>query len=181
MSEFSTALTISGSIFAVMMVTQLGRREYTWHKVLFPLLGVTGFGWAYLRHMPTNGNAVWLYLVGIAIGAVFAVLASITTSVGQNGATGKLFTTTGAGFVTTWLVAVVLRVSFVWGVDNVPDFREHVGIFMMNNQLVEDSIAPFFVLMALTTFVGRVFALHVRTRRVATCRTEQPVLLRAAV
>ena len=164
MSDFMQSLVISGSIFAVMMLSQLGRREYTWHKVLFPLLSVAGFGYYYLKDATFAGNATWLYLVGIVIGAVFAVFTTATTRL-ERGTDGKIYTTTGAGFVLSWLVAVVLRVGFVWGVTYLAEFREHVGIFMMNHQLLESTIAPFFVLMALTTVVGRVVALKVRTNR----------------
>ena len=164
MSDFMQSLVISGSIFAVMMLSQLGRREYTWHKVLFPLLSVGGFGYYYLKDAPFTGSASWLYLVGIAIGAVFAVFTTAATTL-ERSTDGTLYTTTGAGFVVSWLIAVVLRVGFVWGVTYLAGFREHVGIFMMNHQLLESTIAPFFVLMALTTVVGRVIALKVRTAR----------------
>jgi len=167
MSDFMTALVISGSIFAVMMASQLGRREYTWHKVLTPVLSVAGFGYAYLRNIPTGGSSIWLYAVGIAIGAVFAVLATVSTGVERDSATGKLFTTTGAAFVATWLVAMALRVGFVWSVDNVGSFRNQVGTFMTGHQIAEASIAPFFVLMALTTVVGRVIAVQIRVSRLA--------------
>jgi hypothetical protein len=167
MSEFMTALVISGSIFALMMATQLGRREYTWHKVLMPVLSVAGFGYAYLRDVPTGGSSIALYVVGIAIGAVFAVLATLSTGIERDTATGKLFTRTGAAFVITWLVAMALRVGFVWSVDNVGSFRNQVGIFMMNHQIVESSIAPFFVLMALTTVIGRVVAVKIRMNRLS--------------
>jgi hypothetical protein len=166
MSDFMQALIISGSIFAVMMVSQLGRREYTWHKVLLPLLSVAGFGYYYLKDAPFGGNATWLYLVGIVIGAVFAVFATVTTGL-ERGSDGKVYTSTGSGFVATWLVAVLLRIGFVWGVTNVAGFRDHVGVFMFNHQLTESTIAPFFVLMALTTVIGRVVALKIRTNRLA--------------
>ena len=91
MNDFQTALVISGGISAVMVATQYGRREYTWHKVIFPLLSVAGFGY---------------------------------------GSTGKLYTRCDAGFVVAWLVAVLLRVGFVWGADDVPGFREQIGTFM---------------------------------------------------
>lgn len=165
MSEFMTALLISGSIFVLMMATQLGRREYTWHKVLTPVLSVAGFGYAYLRNLPTGGSSVTLYLVGIAIGAVFAVLASLSTGVERESSTGKLITTTGRAFVLTWLVAMALRVGFVFSVDHLGNFRDQVGTFLMSHQIAQNSITPFFVLMALTTVLGRVVAVRTRMRR----------------
>jgi len=175
MSEFMTALVISGSIFAVMMVSQYGRRAYTARKVLIPVVAVAGFGYEYLWDVPTSGNAIWLYVVGIAVGTVFAALATATTGVEKDPGTNRLYTRTGVGFVVTWLIAMALRVGFVWGVDNNAAFRQHVGIFMLNHQLVQDSIAPFFVLMALTTVIVRVVAVRVRMNRVAKLDSHQAV------
>lgn len=179
MTEFMTALLVSSSIFAMMMLTQFGRREYTWHKVLMPVISVAAFGWAYLHDIPAVGNAIWLYLAGIAIGAVFAVAATVTT--GIDIVSGKLYTRTGAGFVITWLVAMALRVGFVWGADNNPGFRDHIGIFMMSHQLVEGSIAPFFVLMALTTVLVRVIAIKTRAARLTVSATVPAQLITSAV
>lgn len=167
MSDFVQALVISGSIFAVMMWTQLGRREYSAHKVLIPVVSVAVFGYAYLRHAPTATQDLRLYGVGIAIGLVFAVLATRSTAVERDITTGKVMTRTGAAFVATWLVAVAIRVGFVWSVENVDVVRNHVGTFMMGHQILETAIPPFFVLMALTTVIARVIAVRVRANRVA--------------
>ena len=181
MSDFMNALVISGSIFVVMMASQLGRREYSWHKIALPMLSVAAFGWRYLRHLPTAGNAVWLYVAGIAIGAVFAVLTTITTTVEKDVDSGRMFTRTGAAFVIAWLVALALRIGFVWGVDNVSSFRQEVGVFMMNHQLVQESIAPFFVMMALTTVAGRVVAVKIRANRIAYSTSDANVSAAIAV
>ncbi|SDO72019.1 Protein of unknown function [Nakamurella panacisegetis] len=167
MSDFTQALIISGGIFAVMMASQFGRRGYSRHKVLLPLISVAAFGYSYLDDAPFGGNAGWLYLAGIAIGGGFAVLATLTTRVTRE-SDGKVYTTTGVGFVLTWLVAMALRIGFVWSLSNIAGFRLQVGIFMMDHHLVPATIAPFFVLMALATVVGRVIAVQVRVRRIAT-------------
>lgn len=166
MSDFVQALVISGSIFAVMMWTQLGRREYSAHKVLIPVVSVAVFGYAYLRHAPTANVDLRLYAVGIAIGLVFGVLATLATSIERDTTTGKLMTRTGVAFLVTWLVAVAIRAGFVWSVENVDTVHNHVGVFMMSHQILETAVAPFFVLMALTTVVARVVAVRVRANRV---------------
>jgi len=108
MSDFVQSLVISGSIFAVMTTTQLGRRYYTWHKVVMPILSVSGFTVAYLRHAPTSAVDLEVYGIGIAIGAVFAVLATRATSIERDTTTGKLMTRCGAAFFLAWLVSVAL-------------------------------------------------------------------------
>ncbi len=181
MSDFVTSLVISGSIFAVMMLSQFGRRDYTWHKVLYPLVSVGIFGYSYLKDLPTVGNAVWLYVAGVVIGLAFAFWATVTTGVERDAASGKLYTRTGAGFVAAWLVAMALRIAFVYAAENVPSFREQIGAFMMNHQIVEGSIAPFFVLMALTTVVTRIAAIRIRMNRLGRTATPASALQPATV
>lgn len=181
MSDFQTALVISGSIFAVMMWSQLGRRAYTWHKVLLPVVSVLGFGYAYLRDVPTSGSAVWLYAAGIAIGAVFGIAATVATGLERDQATGKLYTRTGRAFVITWLLAMLLRIAFVWGVDDSAGFRQQVGRFMIDHHLVQGAIAPFFVLMALTTVVVRVVALKIMASLMTVAAVEPETLTASAV
>ena len=172
MSDFVLSLVISGSIFALMMGTQFGRREYSVRRVLLPLAAIAYFGYTYLRDLPTSGNAIWLYAAGVLIGLLFGAWATVTTGVEKDASTGRLYTRTGAGFVVAWLVAMGVRVAFVYAVENVSSFRDHVGTFMVDHQLVEGAIAPFFVLMALTTVVSRIVAIRIRTSMLA--RTATP-------
>jgi hypothetical protein len=46
---------------------------------------------------------------------------------------------------------------------------------MMNHQIVESSIAPFFVLMALTTVIGRVVAVKIRISRLGRTAAVAPI------
>ena len=62
---------------------------------------------------------------------------------------------------------MAIRVGFVWSAENVEVVHNHVGLFMMDHQIVVAAIPPFFVLMALTTVVARVIAVRVRASRVA--------------
>ncbi|MTD16080.1 hypothetical protein GIS00_19260 [Nakamurella sp. YIM 132087] len=165
MSEFVTSLLISGGIFAMMMLTQFGRRAYKLSHVTRPVIIVGVFAVIYLRDIPLTGAALVVYGAGIAIGAAFAAVAVLTTKLERTG-TGFV-TVTGLPFLFTWLVAMLLRVGFVWAVDNVDAFRNQVGEFMINTGISVDSFAPFFVLMALTMVLGRVIAVAVRAHRLA--------------
>ncbi|RIJ71275.1 hypothetical protein D1871_14735 [Nakamurella silvestris] len=162
MSEFMTTLAISLSILAMMVLTQFGRREYTARAAVRPLVVVLVLGYIYLKDAPISGPEVLLYAAGIGIGLVFAVLATISTRLELDPESGRRYTLCGAGFVATWLVAVAVRIAFVWSVDNLEGFRNAVGTFMYQHQLAEGSIAPFFVLMALATVLGRTVAVRMR-------------------
>lgn len=179
MSEFTTTLIISASIFAVMVGAQFGRREYTWHKVLYPCLGVATFGYFYLKDAPTNASSLIFYAAGIALGLVFAAAATYFTKVEKDPHSGANYTVCGAGFVATWALASLVRVAFVWAVTDVEPFRRAVGTFMVAHQIDEESFAPFFVLMALTMVIGRTVAVKVRMTKLngaaARVRQQLPV------
>jgi hypothetical protein len=179
MSEFVTALLISGGIFVMMMLTQLGRRKYEVARILIPIAVLAYFGWTYLHDAPLGGADLVVYGVAILIGAVFAVLATVTTKLEKDG-TGTIWTVTGVGFVITWLVGMALRVGFVWSVDNVDSFRNSFGRWIFENNISENAIAPFFVIMAIVMVLGRVAAVRIRAHRLAH-RDDTPALQTVSV
>lgn len=166
MSDFMQALLIGGSIFVAMLFTGLGRRALTTRTVVRPLVIVGVFAVIYLKSAPLATGGEWgLYAVGVALGLVFGGLAAYFTKVERDAETGTVMTVAGAGFATTWFVAMAARLVFVWAVTDIPAFREQVGLFMMSHQIQESAIAPFFVIWALTMVVARVGAIQVRARR----------------
>ena len=164
MTDMEQALTISGGIFAVMMLTQYGRRKYDLHKVLMPIATVSAIGYFYLKGMPTQHVDVVVYLVGAAIGLACGVIATFTTGVERDPASGQVHTRCGVGFVAIWTVVVAARVAFIYFAEHNTWFRDHLGTFMTEHQIVQDAIAPFFVIMALAMVLTRVFLLLARVR-----------------
>lgn len=169
MSDLAQAALISGGIFLVMIISQYGRHHLSWHKVVLPLVSVGIFGYSYLKDVPTNSAGEWaVYGTAVALGLVFGAIATLTTTVERDATTGKIMTICGAGFLTTWGVAVVARLVFIWGVENVGTLHDHFGTFMMNNRIEEKAIAPFFVIWALTMVVSRIVAIQLRARNLRT-------------
>lgn len=73
-----------------MMLREFGRRGLSWHKVVMPLVSVSIFGYLYLKHLPTNTAAEWaVYGIALALGLVFAAVATLTTKVQRNATTGR--------------------------------------------------------------------------------------------
>ena len=165
MSELATSLLISGGIFVVMMLTQYGRRNYEVRRLAIPLVSVAAFGFSYLKDMPA-GNNIWLYAIALAVGIGFGVLTTITTKVARNAQTGKIQTITALPFAIAWFVAVALRVGFVIAVNSSNSFMYQVGKFFYLHNLSTDAIAPFFVIMALSTVLYRVGAVYLKVRSV---------------
>lgn len=166
MSDFTQALLISGGIFALVMARGYGRRVFDRRTLLLPVVAVAVFGVIYLKDAPISNGRDWLvYAAAIAVGLAFGVLAAVVTRLGRDDRTGRVLTVTGPAFVAVWLVAVVARLGFVWAITNNPTARNHFGEFMMDHHLDFATIAPFFLLWALTMVISRIVLLKIRERR----------------
>jgi hypothetical protein len=175
MSDLTQAAVISGSIFAAVMATQYGRRELTSRALLRPLVVVAIFGWIYLRHLPLGSRGdLSAYGVALVLGLLFGAAATLVTQVVRD-RDGIVRTVTGPAFATIWALAVVLRLGFIWAVENVQPVREHFGSFMFGHDISLDVIAPFFVIWALTMVVARVAVVAGRASALRATPVDEPV------
>ncbi|SIR95376.1 hypothetical protein [Williamsia sterculiae] len=170
MSDFVQALLISGGIFTVVVLTQYGTHALTAKAIIRPLLMVAGVGYFYLKDAPTDATSLRVYAVGAAVGLVFAGIAAAVTRVVRT-SDGNLATRCGLGFVAIWLIAVVARLGFVWSVENVASFHNWFGVQMITHHISVDTVAPFFVIWALTMVLGRTLIIQARTRLTAPVHT----------
>jgi hypothetical protein len=155
-SPLQESLLISGSIFLVVVASSLGRKEYRVNRFARPLVISAIFGYEYLKGAPTSTAALIAYAVALAIGLGFGLLSTAFTRIERDSVTGKIMTITGVGFIATWLVAMGMRVVFIALAEDNQAFRMHLGRFLYDHSLPEAAIAPFFVLMALTTVLSRI-------------------------
>ncbi|MET3805459.1 hypothetical protein ABIB25_002463 [Nakamurella sp. UYEF19] len=157
MTDLQQALAIGGGIFIVMMASQYGYRDYTWHKWAMPLISVAIFGYFYLKDAPSDGVDFVVYAVALALGVVFGFAATATTTVEKNPAKGgAIYTRAGVGFASVWLLALAARVVFIVLAEHNQAFRNALGTFMYNHQIVEETIPPFFCLWAVVMVATRV-------------------------
>lgn len=81
-----------------------------------------------------------MYLVGLAIGAVFAVRAPIWTRL-ERGADGNLAMRTGGGFVISWY-GLGPAGAFVWTDTKNASVEGPIGGIVTKNQLLGTIVAP---------------------------------------
>lgn len=163
MTDLQQALTIGGGIFLVMMASQYGYRDYTWHKWAMPLISVAIFGFFYFKDAPTDSVDFVVYAVALALGLAFGWAATATTQVERNPAKGGLiYTRAGVGFAAVWLLALAARVVFIVLAEHNTAFRNALGTFMYNHQIVEETIPPFFCLWAVAMVASRVGLIALR-------------------
>lgn len=165
MSPLEQSVLISGSIFAVVVASSYGRKQYRVEKLARPLVLSAVFGYAYIKGAPTGTVDLVVYAVALAIGVGFGLLSNAFTGVERDHVTGKVMTVAGAGFIATWLVAMGVRVAFIALAENNHTFQMHLGTFMASHSIPEAAIAPFFVIMALTTVLSRIGLVALRVDR----------------
>ena len=164
MSDLAQAALISGGIFAVVMLTQFGRRANRTMSALRPIIMVVLVGYGYLAGAPTDATSVKVYVAAVGVGLLFAAGAVAATRVEIDRLTGTAYTVCGLGFVTVWLVAVAARLVFIWLVENNLWARNEFGTWMITNHVDFAVIAPFFVIWALTMVLARVAVVQLRIR-----------------
>ncbi|WP_427174735.1 hypothetical protein [Arthrobacter sp. 92] len=159
------ALIVGAVFFGYMMLTQFGRRRWTWHKWLPPVVAIPVFVGIYFAKAPHTWQDVLAYAACGVLGLAFGVLAIVFTKMYRSGTDGRLYTLCGVGFAVTWLVAMGLRVGFVWALQNIDPFRTGFGRFMVENDIAKDAIAPCFVILPCVMISVRIIALGLRARR----------------
>ena len=159
------AILISSAILAYVLLTQYGRRRFSWQRSLPAIIGIPIAAAVYLSRAPTHRYDVYLYLVAAAAGCGFGVLAAATTGVQRDPGTGRLATRCGLAFAATWAIAMGTRVAFIWALQDVPWFARTVGPFIRDHQIGRSAIAAAFVLMAVTMYGLRFAVIAVRARQ----------------
>jgi hypothetical protein len=159
------AILTSSAILAYVLLMQYGRRRFSWRTWLPAVVGIPVAAAVYLSRAPAHRYDLYLYLVAAAVGCGFGALASATTGVERDPASGRLYTRSGPAFAATWAVAVGTRIAFIWALQDLPWIARTAGPFMRDHQLGRSAIAAAFVLMAVTMYGLRFAVIAVRARQ----------------
>jgi hypothetical protein len=159
------AIIISSAFLVYVLLTQYGRRGFSWPRWLPAVAAIPVAAAVYLSRAPAHRYDIYLYLAAAAIGCGFGTLASATTGVERDQGTGRLYTRCGPAFAAIWAVAMGTRVAFVWALQDVPWFAHSAGRFIRDHQIDRSAIAAAFVLMAVTMYGLRFAVIAARARR----------------
>ena len=164
-------ITLNLGILALMVLTQIGTREWSPRKLILPFGLAAAAGSYFLPGMPTIGNDVKLDVIGVAAGIVFGMLAAALVDVQRNHE-GTILTRAGIGYVSVWTIVIAGRMLFAWGADNA--WSTQIRDFSMQHLITgADAWRTAFVLMALAmvctrSMVTAARATHVGSRQYAT-------------
>jgi hypothetical protein len=86
------AILASSAILAYVLLTQYGRRRFSWQRWLPAILAIPIAAAVYLSRAPAHRYDVYLYLVTAAAGCGFGALATAATGMERDPGTGQLYT-----------------------------------------------------------------------------------------
>jgi hypothetical protein len=158
------AILTSSAILAYVLLTQYGRRRFSWRTWLPAVIGIPVAAVVYLSRAPAHRYDVYLYLLAAAAGCGFGALASAPPRLERDPGAGRLYTRCGPAFAATWAIALGTRVAFIWALQHVPWFAHTAGPFIRDHQIGRSAIAAAFVLMAVTMYGLRYAVIAVRAR-----------------
>lgn len=159
------AILASSAILVYILLTQYGRRRFSWPRWLPAIIAIPIAAAVYLSRAPAHRYDVYLYLVAAATGCGFGVLATATTGVERDPRAGQLYTRCGPAFAATWAMAMGTRVAFIWALQDVRWFAHSAGRFLSDHQIGRGAIAAAFVLMAVTVYGLQFAVIAVRARQ----------------
>ncbi|QWF84631.1 DUF1453 domain-containing protein [Amycolatopsis sp. CA-230715] len=151
------ALVFSGIFLVLVLTTQIGRRRHSALLAVMPFVssavigGLVIFTGKHDYHLADFVCAV----VGAAIGVAVGLGLSKTMAVYRDPGTAKLYTRAAFPYLAIWLVVLVVRIVFVWLLENVHSFAVSFGEFMVDNGIGQDGVALFFLMMALAMVLTR--------------------------
>ena len=159
------AILTGSAILGYVLLTQYGRRRFSWRTWLPAIIGIPIAAAVYLSRAPGGRYGVYFYLAAAAVGCGFGVLASVATGMERDRRNGRLYTRCGPAFATTWAVAMGTRVALIWVLQDAPWGRHTVGPFLRDHQIGRSAIAAAFVLMAVIMYGVRFAVIAVRARQ----------------
>jgi len=164
LSQFVTALIAGGTILAIILATDLGRRRVTNMRMVRSVLAVAVIIVIFVHSFPTSGNAPSLQLIGVGVGVICGLVAGALLPA-HRGADGLIYTTGGVGYALVWIVLSSARVLFAYGAEHW--FTEGLIRFSIENELSgPDVYANAFVFMSLAMVLTRTAVLVTKRRRI---------------
>ena len=135
------------AVFAAVVITRLGRHDYTSRQRILTLAVVVLLLAKYVRGMPTTGNDLVLELGCIAVGALFGIAMLAATKVGRDDTSGEVWVRAGLAYLVLWMVMLGTRIVFAYAATGWA--RSDIGHFLASNHLSSAAVTPAFVLMTI--------------------------------
>jgi hypothetical protein len=165
----TSAIIITAAILFGVLISDLGRRAVTTHRLIRPLIVAGAAGALYLTAFATSGTGLAIELAGAGTGVLLGLLAAGLMRVEREPATGTTSTRAGIGYALIWIATAAARLAFIYGANH--SFAASLDSWMLTHHVTADALTDALIVMALAMTSARTLSLTVRSRLAAAPRS----------
>lgn len=151
-----------GVFLAMVLVTQIGRKEFTTRNAVLPFILCAISAFLFIEEIPTSGSNMVALITMTVAGMILGGLMLFTVKV-ECDSDNKAYVIAGIPYLSLWIIGLGWRVVLAYFAEDwyPQQFRD----FMVSNHLDPNVIAPAFVLFTIAMIVVRTIGITIGIRK----------------